>query len=73
MATSTSTTSDNNNIPSNYHTVTICTDLPKVDKDYTTDEIKELPPTDYWIGKMDKEVDKECLKLQYIIANGPCE
>ncbi|CAF1252400.1 unnamed protein product [Adineta steineri] len=62
---------NNNNIPSDYHTVTICGDLPEVNKDYEINESKDLPPTDYWIDKMDELVDKTSCKVQYISANGP--
>jgi hypothetical protein len=73
MASTTSTTINNNDVPSNFHTVTICADLPKVNKYYSIDNIKDLPPIDYWIDKMDEKVDKACYKVQHIIANGPCE
>jgi hypothetical protein len=73
MATTTSATTDHNNVRSIYHTVVICADLPKIDKYYSIDEIKDIPPTDYWIGKMDEKVDEANCKVQHVIANGPCE
>jgi len=63
----------NSDVPPNYHTVTICADLPQVEKYYSIGEIKDLPPTDYWIGKIDENVDKASCKVQHIIANGPCK
>ncbi len=68
MATATST-ANNNNVPSNYHTVIICADLPKVDKYYSINKIKDLPSTDYWIGKMDNKVDKANCKVEHVITN----
>jgi hypothetical protein len=67
-AKSTNTT---NSTPSNYHTVTICADLPKIKKDYTIDKIKDVPPSDYWLNKMDEKVDRKFYKIQHVIANGP--
>jgi hypothetical protein len=73
MATATSTT-NNNNVPSNYHTVTICADLPKIKKCYDSENNpQDLPPTHYWMTKMDDKVNEERYKVQHIIANGPCE
>ena len=65
-------TMNNNNASSNYHTVVICSDLPKVDKYYSDETIKDLPPTDYWVDKIDEKSDKARYKVQYVIANGPC-
>jgi hypothetical protein len=72
MATATSITT-NDDVPSNYHTVAICADLPKIDKYYSIEKSKDLPPNDYWLNKMDKKGNKACYKVQHIIANGPCE
>jgi pantothenate kinase len=72
MATATSTIT-NSDVSSNYHTVAICADLPKIDKYYSIEKSKDLPPTDYWLNKMDQKVDKTCYKVQHIIANGPCQ
>ncbi len=72
MATATSTT-NNNDIPSNYHTVTISADLPKIDKYYNIEKMKDLPSADYWLNKMDNKSETACYKVQHIIANGPRE
>jgi pantothenate kinase len=72
MATATSITT-NNDVPSNYHTVIIDANLPKIEKYYSIENIKDLPPIDYWLNKMGQEVDKACYKVQHIIANGPCQ
>ncbi|CAF1068118.1 unnamed protein product [Adineta steineri] len=59
------------NVPSNYHTVTICDSLPKVNKDYNTYETrKDLPDANYWIHKVDNEATPARYKVQHIIANG---
>ena len=71
--TTTTSISTNNNVPSNYHTVTICADLPKVSKYYNIEESNDVPPMEYWIDKMDEEVDKASCKVQHITANGPCK
>ena len=63
---------NNNNASSNYPTVVICSDLPKVNKYYNNETVKDLPPTNYWINKIDEKSDKARYKVQYIIANGPC-
>ncbi|CAF2826730.1 unnamed protein product [Rotaria sp. Silwood2] len=72
MATATSTLI-NNDISSNYHTVVICADLPKNNKYYTEETIKDIPPMDYWINKIDNKADKERYKVQHIVANGACD
>ncbi|CAF4013388.1 unnamed protein product [Adineta steineri] len=60
------------NVPSNYHTVTICASLPKVNKDYNTYEtLKDLPDAKYWVHKVDNEATPTRYKVQHIIANGP--
>ncbi|CAF3679537.1 unnamed protein product [Rotaria sp. Silwood1] len=70
MTTATSTAA-NDSVPSNYHTVTICANLPKINKYYSVEELKDLPPTDYWLKKMDEEDEKACFKIQHVVANGP--
>lgn len=72
MATAMPTTTNNDN-SRNYRTVVICLDLPKIDKYYPDEPIKELPPTEFWIHKIDKKVDENRYKLQHVIVNGPCE
>ncbi len=62
-----------NSIPSNYHTVTICADLPKIKEYYTIEESKDLPPSDYWLDKMDEKVDRKFCKVQCVMANGSCQ
>ncbi|UJR16604.1 hypothetical protein I4U23_003504 [Adineta vaga] len=57
MTTTTITTSSNVQPPS-YHTVTICADLPKINKYYSIDEINDVPPDDYWISQIDKKDDR---------------
>ena len=71
--TAAASTADQNNLPSNYHTVPICSDLPKIDNCYSDQPIKDLPPADYWTTKIDKHNDKDRYKLRHVIANGPCE
>ena len=71
MATATSTI-NNNNDPANYHTVVICSDLPQINKYYSNETAKDLPPTDYWIKKVDKQNNKGQYKVQHIVGNGPC-
>ena len=61
-----------NNALSGYHTVTICADLPEVEKDYTVEEAKNLPSTDFWLDKLDEGIDKASCKVQCIMGNGPC-
>jgi len=71
-AKSTNTTTTNST-PSNYHTVTICANLRKIKKDYTVEKIKDVPPSDYWLDKMDEKVDRKFYKIQCVMANGPCQ
>lgn len=71
MATNDSITSGNN-FPSNYHTVVIDGDLPNIDKDYKIEDVKNLPPPEYWLNKMEKKDNKECYKIQHVITNGLC-
>lgn len=56
-----------------YHTVTICGDLPKVDKDYTVEEGKDRPSADFWLNKLGEKVDRTHCKVQCIMSNGPCQ
>ena len=60
-------------ILSHYHSVTICANLPKVEKDYAIKEIKDLPPDEYWLDKMNEKIDREVFKIQHVVANGPCQ
>ena len=64
-------TIDNNGIALNYHTVAICSDLPKVNQYYSNESSKDLPPIDYWIKKVNKDSNIGHYKLQHIIATGP--
>jgi len=61
-----------NNVSSNYHTVAIRADLPKIKKYYGDETFKDLPPTDYWIRKMPKG-EKGHYKVQHVMVNGPCK
>jgi hypothetical protein len=62
------------NVPSNYHTVTICGTLPSVRKDYNEYEKRQdLPDVDYWVAKVDMKAHPTRYKVQHIIANGPRE
>lgn len=72
MATTTSLIIDND-VPNNYHTVTICADLPKVNKDYKINKIKDVPPNYYWLSKMDDDTNKTRYKIQHVTTNGSCK
>lgn len=65
-------TTENKALP-DYHTVTICADLPDVDEDYIVGESKNLPPADFWLDKLDESIDKTSCKVQCIMSNGPCQ
>ena len=67
----TTSTVNNSNLPSNYHTVPICPNLRRIKKYYSIEKRRDLPPNDYWINTM-KQVNKSRYKLQHMIANGPC-
>jgi hypothetical protein len=59
------------NVPSNYHTVVICGNLRKVQKDYNEHEKSQnLPPADFWVRIVGKDADQNRYKVQHIIANG---
>lgn len=64
MATATTT---------NYHSVSICEDLPQAKKYYSSETFIDLPPDEYWIRKMDDSAKKEHYKVQHVMVNGPCK
>ena len=56
---------------SNYHTVVICSNLPKVKKDYNEyDKPQNLPDAEFWVRVVDKNAHRNRYKVQHIIANG---
>ncbi|CAF3084375.1 unnamed protein product [Rotaria socialis] len=69
MAATTSTST--NDVSSNYHTVSICEDLPTIKKYYSEETFQDLPPADYWVRKMDKKAKQEHYKVQHVMVNGP--
>ncbi|CAF2861284.1 unnamed protein product [Rotaria sp. Silwood2] len=55
---------------SKYHTVDICPDLPRAEKEYPRHVPKDRPDDDYWIHEVDKEGDATRYNIQKVIANG---
>jgi hypothetical protein len=69
MAAAVSTAS--NNTSTKYHTVNVCTNLPRVEKNYPCKEAQALPPADYWTNRMNSTHSQTYRKVQHIMANDP--
>ncbi len=60
-----------NDTSTKYHTVNVCANLPKVEKNYPCKEAQALPPADYWTNRMKSTLSRPYEKVQHIMANGP--
>jgi hypothetical protein len=69
MAAAVSTAS--NDTSTKYHTVNVCANLPKVEKNYPCEKAEALPPTDYWMKRMESTRSRSYRNVQHIMANGP--
>jgi len=71
MAETVSTTS--NDASTKYHTVNVCANLPKVDKNYPCKEAEDLPSAYYWMSQMHWRDHRGYKNVQCAMANGPRE
>ncbi len=56
-----------------YHTVTICRNLSKGEKNYPCNKLEDLPPADYWKKLVEFHSKSKLGKSQHIMSNGPRE
>lgn len=58
----------NNEVSTEYHTVTVGGNLPKVEKNYPCNKAEDLPPVDYWKKRVESDDLPPLGKIQHIIT-----
>lgn len=64
---------DQKPISTNYHTIEVSKNLPKVKKNYPCKKPEELPPANYWLKQMKSQELKKYKGVQHIMTNGSRE
>jgi hypothetical protein len=62
-----------NDASTKYHTVNVCANLPKVDKNYPCEQAEDLPHASYWMHQRHLHRQQGYKKVQRVMANGPRE